>query len=616
MDIINVLDAQSANMIAAGEVVERPAAALKELMENAIDAGATAISAEIKDGGITLIRVSDNGCGISRGDLPKALLRHATSKIKTGADIDGVLTLGFRGEALAAIAAVSRMSIISRQEGDSFGNILTSDENGVSVEDVGCPVGTTVLVEGLFYNTPARRKFLKRDATEAAACRAVAEKLAVANPGIAIRFTSDSEEKFSTTGGGDLKSAITEALGSAFAKGLIAVSGNAEDVFVSGYVSTPDAAKGKSTAQSTFVNGRYVVSKTVQAALKEAFKSYLPHDRYPASVLFLTVPPRFVDVNVHPAKTEIKFANERTVYEAVYYSVRTALQRTDAFTGDGEDILITGGDIKPALEKKAAYKAPMYSYEPKPETPPMKQSAALFKAADYEPVFESDILPDINIPSPKEVVSAPSAQVLSAPTLSETFAQVEIEKAPTHRYVGEAFDAYIIAETKEALYIIDKHAAHERILYEQLRKSTTAESQSLLVPVIAELSEEDVQLLLQNKEYLYSLGFDIDAFGDNSVAVRTLPAALNGKTEIVPLLEQFAASLQAGGALPFEERCDRALFTMACKAAVKAGVHSEAHDNAWIIDRLFEDGSIKYCPHGRPVAKVFAKREADKWFDR
>lgn len=614
MDIINVLDAQSANMIAAGEVVERPAAALKELMENAIDAGATSISAEIKDGGISLIRVSDNGCGISAGDLPKALLRHATSKIKSGADIDGVLTLGFRGEALAAIAAVSRMSVISRQEGDSFGNLLTSDEDGVKLEEVGCPVGTTVLVEGLFYNTPARRKFLKRDSTEAAACRAVAEKLAVANPHIAIRFTSDSEERFSTTGNGDLKGAISDAFGNAFAKGLIAVDGNAEDVFVSGFVSTPDTARGKSTAQSTFVNGRYVVSKTVQAALKEAFKSYIPHDRYPASVLFLTVPPRFVDVNVHPAKTEIKFANERLVYEAVYYAVRSALQRTDAFTGDGEDILITKGDIKP-FEKKSAFKAPVYDYQPQPEIPPMKQSAALFNAASFESALENEPMPEIKLPAPnKEEV--PSAPVLASPKLSEVFSQAKMEKAPAHRYVGEAFNAYIIAETAEALYIIDKHAAHERILYERLRTSTTAESQALLVPIIAELTEEDTQLLLQNKDYLYSLGFDIDAFGDNSVAVRALPAALSAKTEIAPLLEQFAASLQAGGALPFEERCDRALFTMACKAAVKAGVHSESHDNAWIIDRLFEDGSIKYCPHGRPVAKVFTKREADKWFDR
>ncbi len=607
MDIINVLDAQSANMIAAGEVVERPAAALKELLENAIDAGASTVSVEIRDGGITLIRVSDNGCGISEGDLPKALLRHATSKIKSGADIDGVCTLGFRGEALAAISAVSKMSIITRQEDSNFGNVLTSDENGVSVEEVGCPVGTTVLVEGLFYNTPARRKFLKRDATEASACRAVAEKLAVANPNVAISFVSDGELKFATNGGGDLKNAIIDAMGSAFAKGLISVNGEAEEVAVSGFVTAPDAAKGKSTAQSTFVNGRYVVAKTVQAALKEAFKSYIPHDRYPAAVLFITVPPKFIDVNVHPAKTEIKFANERLVYEAVYYAVRSALGRQDAFTGTEDDIFVTGGDIKPQAERTL--------YEEKPEIPAMKQST-VFKAFDFAPSTNYEEAPQINIPTVSKEAPQAEASTFSAPPLKQQYEQAELEKAPKFRYVGEAFDAYIIAETSEALYIIDKHAAHERILYEQLRKSTTAESQLLLAPQIAELSAEDVRLLLDNRDYLYSLGFDIDAFGDTSIAVRSLPATLNTKTALAPLLEQFAATLAAGGNLPYEERCDRALFTMACKAAVKAGIHSEAHDNIWIISRLFEDGSIKYCPHGRPVAKVFTKREADKWFDR
>lgn len=604
MNVINVLDAQSANMIAAGEVVERPAAALKELIENAIDAGATSISAEIKNGGTTLIRVSDNGCGISRDDLPRALLRHATSKIKSGADIDGVLTLGFRGEALAAIAAVSHLSIISRQQGFDFGNVLTSDEGGVSVEEVGCPVGTTVLVEGLFYNTPARRKFLKRDATEAAACRTVAERLAVANPHIAFRFISDGEEKLSTTGDGDIKSAIASAFGAGFANGLVAISGEAEEVAINGFVSTPEAARGKSTAQSCFVNGRYVISRTVQAALKEAFKSYIPHDRYPAAVLFITVPPLFVDVNVHPAKTELKFASERPVYEAVYYAVRNALTRSDAFTGDDSDIFLTHGDIAP-LEQRAAIE-------------PTAHPTQTFNAADFMPSPAGDEAEErFTVPQPAPKSEPPRTELrLAEPKTSELFAQAELAKQPQYRYVGEAFDSYIIAETKDALYIIDKHAAHERILYERLRTSRTAESQALLVPAVAELEEWEAQLILQSRDYLYSLGFEIDEFGGGSVAVRSVPVALRNEKELTPLLEQFAATLAAGGALPFEERCDRALYTMACKAALKAGIHNEAHDNEWIISRLFKDGNIKYCPHGRPIAKVFTKREADKWFDR
>lgn len=603
MDIINVLDAASANMIAAGEVVERPAAALKELMENAVDAGAKSISAEIKDGGITLIRVSDDGCGISKNDLPKALLRHATSKIKSGADIDGVTTLGFRGEALAAISAVSKMCIISRQSGFAFGNMLTSDEDGVSVDEAGCPEGTTVLVEGLFYNTPARRKFLKRDAAEAAACRSAAERLAVSNPGVSVRFTSDGEEKFATSGSGDVKRTVTEAFGAAFARSLLPVKGEAEEVSVSGFVSSPDAAKGRSTFQNIFVNGRYIVSKTVQAALKEAFKSYIPHDRYPACVLFVSVPPRFVDVNVHPAKTEIKFANERLVYEAVYYAARSALQKKDAFTGDGSDVLAKPADVK---RETPAFPQPDF------DTPRMKQSDAVFKASDFAPEDGEEPAAPMRIDVPETVTTV----TLRSPSVAEAFRQAEMEKTPEHRYIGEAFDAYLIVETKEAIYIIDKHAAHERILYEALRKSTRAESQVLLSPLIANLSEEDAALIMQNKDYLYSLGFEIDEFGGGSVAVRSLPASLRDAGDIAALLEEFASSFAAGGALPFSERCDRALYTMACKAAVKAGVHSEKHDNMWIIDRLFENGSIKYCPHGRPVAKIFTKREADKWFDR
>lgn len=609
MDVINVLDEQSVGKIAAGEVVERPAAALKELMENAIDAGAKSISAEVKNGGVTLIRVSDNGCGMSRGDLPRSLLRHATSKIKCGDDVDGVTTLGFRGEALAAISAVSRLSIITRRPEDSFGSLLTSDEEGVRVEEAGCPVGTTVLAEDLFYNTPARRKFLKRDAAEAAACRTVAERIAVSNPDISLRFTSDGEEKFATSGSGSLKSAVTDAFGLSFAKGLIEVKGEAEEVSVEGYVSSPDAARGKSTAQSVFVNKRFVISKTVQAALKEAFKSYLPHDRYPACVLFVSVPPRFVDVNVHPAKTEIKFANERLVYEAVYYAVRSALQRADAFTGGEDDVLIKTKDAPPAEEKRV-WDEPLRRDGP----PPLKQSAAIFKAEDYTNEPYSDM--DLFAAPPKAAERGDGGLRLASPPAFAAPVQTEMQKPPGHRYVGEAFDSYIIAETRDALYIIDKHAAHERIIYERLRKSTRAQSQILLAPVVAELGEEDAALVLQNKDYLHTLGFEIEEFGGGSVAVRSLPASLKAGDDLTALLEGFAESFAAGGALPFEERCDRALYTMACKAAVKAGVANGEHDSKWIVDRLFEDGSIKYCPHGRPVAKVFTKREADKWFDR
>ena len=607
MEVINILDSQSANMIAAGEVVERPASAVKELVENAIDAGAKNISVELKGGGSQLIRVSDDGCGISAADLPKAVLRHATSKISCGTDINGVKTLGFRGEALAAISAVSKLKIISRMSGQPFGNLLNCEEGITTVEEVGCPVGSTVLVEELFYNTPARRKFLKRDATETAACRTAVEKAAISNPHIAFKFIADGEQKFATSGNGSVSAAIADALGNARAKDLLRVEGKAEQVSVSGYVSAPAAAVGRNTAQNTFVNGRYVVSKTVQAALKEAYKSYLPHDRYPSSVLFVEVPHSFVDVNVHPAKIEIKFADERLVYEAVYYAVKGALGRQDAFTGGEDDIFVSGGDIKEI--KKPAFTPQGFTSNTLSTHKVLKEEAkaqrSSFNAAGFgEEEFNSPATPqefEIKFAAP------------SVATLLEN--QTKLQKEPTYRYVGELYNAYLVAETAEALYIIDKHAAHERILYEDIKKSNTAQSQTLLMPEVVELNPSDTALIIENLDYLRGFGFDIEAFGDNSVVVRALPSSVKAGATAA-MLAGFAETLEKGGALPVEERCDRALFTVACKAALKAGIHNDPAHNKWILDKLFADGSIKYCPHGRPVAKMFIRRDVNKWFDR
>ncbi len=596
-------------MIAAGEVVERPASAVKELVENAIDAGAKSISVELKGGGSQLIRVSDDGCGISAADLPKAILRHATSKISCGTDIDGVKTLGFRGEALAAISAVSKMQIISRMEAQPFGNLLSVEEGVCTVEEVGCPVGTTVLVEGLFYNTPARRKFLKRDATETAACRSAVEKAAISNPHIAFKFIADGEQKFATSGDGSLTAAIADTLGDARAKNLIRVEGKAEQVVVSGYVSAPSAAVGRNTAQNTFVNGRFVVSKTVQAALKEAFKTYLPHDRYPSSVLFVDVPHKFVDVNVHPAKIEIKFADERLVYEAVYYAVKSALGRQDAFTGGEDDIFVSGGDVAKPVEKPAEKRpsyTPVFTQNTLSTHKVLKEEAAqsAFNAADYG---------DTSFKTPKEESFV--AKVAQAPVSELLEKQVAIKEEPKYRYVGELYDAYLIAQTGDALYIVDKHAAHERILYEDIKKSSTVQSQALLMPEVVELNAADTALIAENIDYLRGFGFDIEAFGDNSLIVRALPAGIKASAA-ADMLAGYADTLEKGGALPAEERKDRALFTVACKAALKAGVPNDPAHNKWILDKLFADGSIKYCPHGRPVAKMFLRRDVDKWFDR
>lgn len=657
MDVINILDAQSANMIAAGEVVDRPASAIKELVENAIDAGSTEITVEITGGGIGGIRVSDNGKGISATDLPKAVLRHATSKIKTGADIDGVMTLGFRGEALAAIAAVSRLEIISKQKDSDFGNILTSDENGVSVQEIGCPDGTTVLVNDIFYNTPARRKFLKRDITEAAAAQAVVEKAALSNPGIAFKFISNGEIKVSTSGDGKLFSAIYSVMGRQMAKGFTEVKYDLDFVSVRGYVSLPEFARGNRGAQNVFVNGRYIVSKTVQAALSEAFKSFLPGGKFPAAVLFVSVPPLFVDVNVHPAKIEIKFADERKIYEAVYYGVKDALVRKDAFSTEEErekKLLKNEVEIPAPKEQEEVFVSTQQKETAKPEALKKSESPAPKKEQSengaHAPVFDGTLF---NLPrsaavetraqteaAKKRVVFSPATATavldeekrvesetedkikVSTPVLFESaeekdiYEQKKMSTAPVYKLVGEAFDAYLLVETEKTFYIIDKHAAHERLLYERLARNKTAESQQLLAGIVVSLNAEEAAVLSQNLGSLSEFGFDAEPFGDDAIIVRAVPAAIKEIKDLDALMQGFAKELLDGASLSFKERCDRALYTLACKAALKAGVKNGEVHNKWLVDSLFEEGNIKYCPHGRPIMKEFPKKEMDKWFDR
>lgn len=673
MDVINILDAQSANMIAAGEVVDRPASAIKELVENAIDAGSTEITVEIENGGNTRIRVSDNGKGISATDLPKAVLRHATSKIKTGADIDGVMTLGFRGEALAAIAAVSRLEIISKQKDSEYGSILTSDENGVTVQEIGCPDGTTVLVNDIFYNTPARRKFLKKDVTEAAAAQTVTEKAALSNPQIAFKFINNGEIKFSTSGDGKLFSAIYSVMGKQMAKGFTELRYELDFVKVRGYVSLPEFARGNRSAQNVFVNGRYVVSKTVQAALSEAFKSFLPGGKFPAAVLFLDVPPLFVDVNVHPAKIEIKFADERKVYEGVYYAVKDALLRKDAFVpaeerekrlqGDGgtqtarrpqEELFVSpsaektasgvgeggakpsgasgvngrmakaygafGGSL-PMMPRSAAVETRAQSDAARAEAEAAKKRKAFAPSAATLEAGEEAFEKAFGEKKASEAETEGQNRV-SNPTLFEAeektaaYEQSEMSTAPIYRLAGEVFDAYLLVETEKAFYVIDKHAAHERLLYEKLARNKKAESQQLLAGIVVSLSTEEAAVLSQNLESLSEFGFEAEVFGDDAIIVRAVPAAIKEIKELDVLMQGFARELLDGVSLSFNERCDKALYTLACKAALKAGVKNGEVHNKWLVDSLFEEGNIKYCPHGRPIMKEFSRKEMDKWFDR
>ncbi len=622
MGIINILDAQTANLIAAGEVVERPSSAAKELLENSIDAHAKSITLEIKNGGRTLVRVTDDGIGFLREDIPKALLRHATSKISCGDDISGIRSLGFRGEALAAIGSVSRLEIITKSREETIGTRLTSDENGIVMEDVGCPDGTVVSMRDIFYNTPARQKFLKRDSTEGTSCVAAAERLALSHPEISFTVINDGERKFMTSGDGKLYPAIYSVFGREFAKSLIEIDYELGGVRVNGYVTTPDAARGSRALQTMFVNGRYVKSKTVQAALEEAFRSFIPRGRFPACVVFVSLDPILTDVNVHPAKTEIKFASERDVFRAVYYAVKNALE------AEPEEKLLS-----PVREK---------ALEAKPDLPDLKEDdpfiepvlTAVPKERNVEFFPAENHVADTIKPEPKtafradigeEDLIAPSAELLFCDILpvSGTVEEEPEEQqitmtpsTPSWRMIGQAYDSYIFVETEENILIVDKHAAHERVLYEQLAANKELNVQELFSGIPVALGREQSAILLENAEFLEEKGFRIEDFGEGSVIVRTVPATLHNLKGLSSILEDFARSLSDGNGLSFAERCDRALYTVACKAALKARVKNRPEDDENVIRMLAENPHLRYCPHGRPFVKTLPKREIEKYFDR
>ncbi len=622
MGIINILDSQTANLIAAGEVVERPSSAAKELIENSIDAGAKNITLEIKNGGRTLLRVTDDGCGFLREDIPKALLRHATSKISCGDDINGIRSLGFRGEALAAIGSVSNLTIVTKHRSEEIGTRLTSDENGIVMVDTGCPDGTTVTMCDIFYNTPARQKFLKKDSSEAASCIAVAEKMALSHPDISFTVISDGERKFMTSGDGKLYSAIYSVFGREFAKSLVEINYEINGVTAIGYVTTPDNARGSRNMQNAFVNGRFVKSKTVQAALEEAFRSYIPRGKFPGCIIFVTLNPELTDVNVHPAKTEIKFVSEKDVFRAVYYGVKNALE------AEPED--------KPLGENKAIIEeqTPIFDTETIkddiPETQPFIETKPINKPFEREVNFFPEEKEEQKVSTPKTDFKADIGEEDLIPfetkfTFSDSNFQPEEKEeiqtvitplTPTWRMIGQAYDSYIFVETEENILIIDKHAAHERILYEKLAKNKELHIQELLAGVPAIVGRENAAILLENADYLEEKGFKIEDFGEGSIIVRTVPSTLANLKGISSILEDFAKSLSEGNHLSFEEKCDRALYTVACKAALKAGIKNRPEDDENVVKMLWENPSLRYCPHGRPFIKKLPKREIEKYFDR
>ena len=629
MPDIQCLPRHVADLIAAGEVVERPASVAKELLENALDAGATAIVAEVQRGGLTYLRITDNGCGIAPQQLPTAFLRHATSKLRTAADLAAIGTLGFRGEALAAISAVSRVDIFTRQTGAPAGASLHL-EGGVpgQVEETGCPEGTTICVRDLFYNTPARMKFMKKDSAEGAAVSGIVQHLALSHPEVSFKLLRDGAEVLDTPGDGQLLSAVYAAMGRDFALGLEEVRGCGGDVQVAGYVTRPLNGHGTRGRQLFFVNGRFVKSQLLSAALEEAYRNRLLKGKFPGCVLHLTLPEDRVDVNVHPAKTVVKFVSDKTAFDAVYYTVMDALDaaaRPKAPEKEEKPFYRTMTAQEFRQQKPQPEKRPLGSYTARPAAP-VSRTAAQPEERPAQTMAVRDVAPEagkpftapagrpgvsyhITPPAPKpEPVREPVQETVSLPE------QVTMEpprEAPW-RIAGEVLRTYIICEDEqENVWLIDKHAAHERVLFDALKAATEPiMSQTLLEPMAVELSPEDCAAVLEQLPLLERYGFRCEDFG-GAVLVRGVPAGVDDPTGA---LEELAEDLRLNRADPDTAR-DSLLQTMACKSAIKAGMHTDPAELRRLVDRV-QSGEIQYCPHGRPVAVRLSKYQVEKMFKR
>lgn len=698
MGKINVLDFSVANLIAAGEVVDRPASVIKELMENAIDAGSRHITVEIQNGGVTFMRVSDDGCGMEPDDLPVAIRRHATSKIKDASDLEAILTLGFRGEALAAIASVSNVRILSKQRQSDMGAMLEAQGgNIVSLTETGCPDGTTVIVEALFANVPARRKFLKRDVTESQAVTQAVERVALSHPEIAFKLIVDGDIKLNTAGDGKLQSAIYAVFGRDFSNRLIPLSGEYEGIGISGFIGRPDNVKGNRNYQNFFINGRWIKSKTAMAALEQAFCSYLAPDKYPTCVMNLTLNPARVDVNVHPAKLEVKFSNEKMIFEAIYYTVRHALEQdeirpelkipvqkketpataqtaassrrvSDAFAPvrDHREESVTrrqigistppasaqqppkkdafvrltaeeyvreylGGDKKASAATKsfepsvptipnAPASTPRATEMPAPMLDPLTDIPPLPSDADAPPVRNEDISP---APVPQQVSEQPIALSVEQPHVPADEPSVQAERTPVvpdYRIVGEVFHSYVLVEVGDKMLVIDKHAAHERILFEQLKRrlhSTEPSSQLLMLPIEVMMMSDEVDLLGEYRQELEAIGFEFTT-ARNTVNVLALPIGIESGAvgDMLCAIADRIKNNTGSATLTRDILFEKALYQGACKAAIKAGrIYPEGHVK-WLVEEMMKLPDITYCPHGRPVAMEMTKQNLDHQFER
>ena len=624
MPKINVLDKHIADLIAAGEVVERPASVVKELAENSIDAGATSVTVEIRNGGVTFLRVTDNGCGIAREDVPIAFLSHATSKVAAREDLDAIATLGFRGEALASLAAVAHVELLTRTAGELAGTRYGIDGGGEQFcEDAGCAEGTSMTVRDLFYNTPARMKFLKKDVTEGNAVAAVLDKEALAHPEVSFCFLRDGREALHSPGDGNLKSAVYAVFGKEFTKGLIPLDYELNGVRVNGFVSSPSAARPNRSMQNFFINGRYVKSRTAMVALEEGFKGSLMVGKVPACVLHLSVPFGAVDVNVHPSKIEVRFLNERPIFDAVYHGVKAALNK-----GDTPRVMKLSDSAAPVL-RYAEPPAEQLHFAPaaaqpvilsKPAVPPQQEKPAsnyqpepVPPAAYFYPVYRgTGTAPDITCEDEPEEIAGNKQTVTPAAIVSKQ--EADREEQP-ETFIGEAFRTYVILERRDSLVFVDKHAAHERLLYEKLKaQSGENDRQLLLAPVSVTLDKNEYSAVLSSLDVCAKAGFEIEDFGSGTVLVRTAPMILGG-SGVAEAVMEIAGYLASCKTDVTTEKLDWLYHNVACRAAVKAGDPASPAELMDLVRRAESEG-VRYCPHGRPVFFVLTRKEIEHQFGR
>ncbi len=634
MPHIQVLDKHTAELIAAGEVVERPSSVVKELLENTIDAGATMVAVEIQNGGVTYIRITDNGAGIAREDVPTAFLRHATSKVRREEDLEAIGTLGFRGEALASIAAVSRVELLTCAAGETAGTRYTLEggEDG-HLEDTGCPQGTTIVVRDLFYNVPARMKFLKKDVSEANAVAGVVDRIALSHPEVSFRFIRDGREELLTPGDSQLRSCIYAVLGKEFSDSLLPVDYTLGGVHVHGFASKPAASRANRTMQHFFINGRYVKTRTAMAALEQAYKGAIMVGKFPACVLHLDMPPETVDANVHPAKIEVRFINEKPVFDAVYHGLKSALAAGDV---PKQAVL----PVRPAvgqpqaeqlhMEPPAAPRSPASHIDAILDKPPAQPAApapavpSAPPAARPRPVLRDGTdAPYYAAPSYLNIertsaqpAAAPEPPPAPPPVREEPAAPPPAEKASEPvTYVGEAFHTYVIAQMGESLYVIDKHAAHERLLYNQLKATPHNDAQMLLEPVSVPLGREEYAAVTAELETLGAAGFEVEDFGGSTVLVRAVPLILSG-CDAAAAIQEIAGGFVSGKRELTMDKLDWIYHSSACRAAVKAGDSSRPEELRQLAERVLQNDDIRYCPHGRPVCFELTRRELEKQFGR